>query len=128
MTHSLTQRLALSLATIALGLAAASAGAQTIVVKCETRTDRSKASVDGNNLASGMYSAMLVSGSNSAQSPAAQTVGDEVAFDFDSNKRDIKKGATPIAKNFIVGGTATGKLLDANGAVVASKTVNCRVR
>ncbi|HJV69265.1 hypothetical protein [Ideonella sp.] len=100
----------------------------TLVVKCETRTDRSRASVDGSNLVPGMYSARLSSGANTAQSPLAQTVGDEVAFDFDSNKRDIKKGATPIAKNFIVGGQATGTLLDANGAVVKSKTVNCRAR
>lgn len=97
-------------------------------VKCETRSDRSRASVDGTNLVPGMYSAVLTSGSNTAQSEPKQTIGDEVEFDFDSNKRDIRRGATPIAKNFIVGGQATGTLLDANGAVVRSKTVDCRQR
>ncbi|HEV8689963.1 MAG TPA: hypothetical protein VGQ91_06695, partial [Ideonella sp.] len=91
-------------------------------------SDRSRASVDGQNLASGNYSAKLTSGANSAQSPLQHTVGDEVEFDFDSNKRDIRQGATPIGKNFIVNGMATGSLLDANGAVVATKTVNCRQR
>lgn len=128
MNQTLTRRLAVLVAPALLGLAAASAGAQSLSVKCETRTDRSRASVDGRNLAAGLYSARLSSGSNSAQSPAAPSVAGEVQFDFDSNKRDIKNGATPIAKNFIVGGTATGTLLDADGAVVATKTVACRAR
>lgn len=97
-------------------------------VKCETRSDRSRASVDGSNLASGMYSARLTSGANTAQSEPKPTIGDQVEFDFDSNKRDIRQGATPIAKNFIVGGQVTGTLLNANGGVVQSKTVACRQR
>lgn len=124
---TLTRTLTLVAVASTLGLAAAAASA-TLVVKCETRPDRSRASVDGKNLASGNYTAMLSSGANSAQSNPAHTVGDEVAFDFDSNPRDIKKGATPIAKNFIVGGSVTGSLLDASGNTVATKTVNCRVR
>ncbi len=128
MNTTLTRRLALVTASALLGLAAAGASAQSLSVKCETRSDRSRASVDGRNLSAGLYSARLTSGGNSAQSPAAPSVAGEVQFDFDSNKRDIKNGATPIAKNFIVGGTATGTLLDANGAVVASKTVVCRAR
>ena len=127
MTLTLTRTLTLIAAASTLSLAAAAANA-TIVVKCETRSDRSKASVDGKNLASGDYTAMLTSGANSAQSKPAHTVGDEVEFDFDSNPRDIKKGATPIAKNFIVGGSVTGSLLDAGGNTVATKTVNCRAR
>lgn len=112
----------------ALTMVASQAGAADLRVRCETRSDRSKASVDGSNLAGGNYSARLASGANTAQSKLAHTVGDEVEFDFDSNKRDIKKGATPIAKNFIVGGQATGTLLDEGGNVVATKTVNCRNR
>lgn len=123
---NLTRLLAIA-ATATMGLTALDASA-TIVVKCETRANRSKASVDGKNLASGMYSARLTSGANSAQSPQAHTVGDEVEFDFDSNPRDIRKGATAIAPDFIVGGTATGALLDANGNVVESKSVNCKRR
>lgn len=128
MSKTLNRSLAMLAAFSALSLVAFDAAAVTIRVKCETRSDRSRGSVDGQNLASGNYSAMFSSGANSAQSPLEHTVGDEVEFDFDSNKRDIKQGATPIAKNFIVGGMATGSLLDASGKVIATKTVNCRNR
>lgn len=97
-------------------------------VTCETRSDRSRASVDGRNLAAGLYSTRLISGPNTAASPQEAAVGGEVEFDYDSNRRDIRQGATPIAKNFIVGNTATGELLDANGQLLATKTVNCRAR
>lgn len=124
LTLTLTRTVALIGALTAFG--AVTAEAATIRVKCETRSDRSRASVDGQNLASGNYSAVLTSGSNTAQSEPLHTVGDEVEFDFDSNRRDIRNGATPISKNFIVGNTATGSLLDAAGNVVATKTVACR--
>ena len=108
---------------------ASGGGDDTIRVRCERRgTRRSKASVDGNNLASGSYRARLTSGANTATSPARNTVGDEVEFDFDSNRNDIAEGATPIARNFIQGDKATGELLNANGQVVASATVACEVR
>lgn len=108
-----------------LSLAAA---AQSLVVKCETRASRAKASVDGNNLAGGQYSAVIVSGAHRAQSPMDSTVGDEVGFDFASNAKDIAAGATAIASNFIVGGKLTGQLLDASGAVVIQRAATCRVR
>ena len=127
MSLTLNRSLAMFATLSALTLAAFDASAA-LRVTCETRPDRSRASVDGSNLASGNYSAMLVSGGNSAQSELKHTVGDEVEFDFDSNRRDIRQGATPIGKHFIVGGQATGKLLDANGNTVASKTVTCRNR
>lgn len=108
-------------------LAALSVDASAAIrVKCETRSDRSRASVDGSNLASGLYAARITSGANTATSPQEPTVGDEVEFDFDSNRRDIRQGATPIAKNFIVNNTVTGSLLDASGNVLESKTVSCR--
>ncbi|MEK8030717.1 hypothetical protein AACH06_07755 [Ideonella sp. DXS29W] len=128
MSKTLNRSLALIAAFSALSVVSVDAAAATIRVKCETRAGRSSGSVDGQNLASGNYSAVFSSGSNTAQSPVEHTVGDEVEFDFDSNKRDIKQGATPIAKDFIVGGTATGSLLDAGGKVVATKTVTCRAR
>ena len=128
MSKTLTRSLAALAAFSALSVVAFDAAAVTLRVKCETRSDRSRGSVDGQDLPSGNYSAVFSSGGNSAQSPLEHTVGDEVEFDFDSNKRDIKQGATPIAKNFIVGGTATGSLLNANGQVVATKTVTCRNR
>lgn len=128
MIKNLTRHIALLAAVSAFGLMAFDASAATVRVKCETRTNRSSASVDGSNLASGNYSAMLTSGANSAQSKLMPTQGDEVEFDFDSNKRDIRKGATPIAKDFIVGGQVTSSLLDEGGNLVTSKTVNCRQR
>ena len=94
-------------------------------VRCERRPDRSKASVDGNNLASGIYRARLTSGANSATSGTQRTVGDEVEFDFDSNRGE---GGTSIAANFIQGGRVRGELLSSSGAVIASATVECRVR
>jgi len=131
MTHHLNRSLNRSLVLLgalsALMLTAFDASAS-LRVRCETRSDRSRASVDGSNLASGNYSAVLISGTNRAQSPLEHTVGDEVEFDFDSNRRDIRQGATPISKDFIVGGQATGKLLNEGGAVIASKTVACRNR
>ncbi|MGM9487148.1 hypothetical protein [Ideonella sp. YS5] len=127
MSQTLSRTLTLLATLSALSVFAVDASAA-LRVTCEVRSDRSRASVDGSNLASGNYSAVLVSGANSAQSLPKHTVGDEVEFDFDSNRRDVRQGATEIAKNFIVNGQATGKLLNANGNVVASKTVNCRQR
>ncbi|MBT9595204.1 MAG: hypothetical protein IV094_04320 [Vitreoscilla sp.] len=125
---NMTKSFATAVALVALSTLSVSAMAASVRVKCETRSDRSKASVDGSNLSSGMYTAVLTSGANSATSPAAQTVGDEVEFDFDSNRRDIRQGATPIAKNFIVGNSVTGSIVDAGGNVVATKTASCRAR
>jgi len=126
MSKTLNRSLALLAAFSALSVAAFEASAVELRVKCETRSDRSRGSVDGNDLRSGNYFAVFSSGSNSATSPLEHTVGDEVEFDFDSNKRDIKQGATPIAKNFIVNNQATGALYNEAGNLVASKTVNCR--
>jgi hypothetical protein len=121
-----TSTLASLFAAAVLTTLSAGVAAQTVDVKCETRSNRSKASVDGKNLASGNYSAVLVSGPNTAQSPSEPTVGDEVEFDFDSNARDIRQGATAIKPTFIVNNRATGKLLNASGQVVAQRTVTCR--
>ena len=98
-------------------------------VRCERRPDRSKASVDGKNLPSGTYSARIVSGANTAASGALSTVGDEVEFDFDSERDDIAAGATPIAAGFIQGAPpqVTGQILDTGGAVVAQATVTCEL-
>ena len=91
------------------------------------RADRSRASVDGNNLASGSYSARLTSGANVATSGLAPTVGDEVEHDFDSDPDDIAAGATAIAASFLTGTPprATGEILDGASNVVASATVIC---
>ena len=120
-----TKTFASVIAAAALSTLSLSVMAQAVVVKCETRANRSRASVDGNNLASGNYTALLVSGAHSVQSTARATKGDEVGFDFDSNPKDIRKGATAIGADFIVGGTATGKILDAAGNVVIQRSAKC---
>lgn len=101
-----------------------------LVLTCERRSNRSRASVNGKNLASGQYRARITSGANQASSGLAPTVGDEVEFDFDSDPGDIAAGATPIAPNFLQGTPPqmTGELLDAGGAVVASGVATCRQR
>jgi hypothetical protein len=107
-------------------------GSAPVEVKCERRSNRSKISVDGNNLARGRYTARVTSGGNSRTSPARQSVGDEVEFDFDSNRNDIAAGATAIPANFIVinpnGPDVTGRIINASGVVVRTQSVNCQVR
>lgn len=116
----------------ALFLALAFAGAATaadVVVSCEKRANRSKASVDGNNLAAGSYRAVLRSGGKSATTPYAAAVGDEAEFDFDSRPADIAEGATAIPPQFIVDGRVRGYLVNsANQRVTPVVEAICRVR
>jgi hypothetical protein len=102
-------------------------GNATVLVTCEKRSTRSRASVNGSNLASGNYTARLISGSNEATAPAAPTIGDQVEFDFDSN---TEPGATRIAIDFLQGTPpqATGQILHADGSILASATVTCTVK
>ncbi len=101
-----------------------------LVLTCERRSNRSRASVNGKNLASGDYRARITSGANSATSGLAPTVGDEVEFDFDSDPGNIAAGAIPIAASFIQGSPpqVSGEILDAGGAVVVSGVATCRQR
>src|SRR6185503_21390296 len=102
-------------------------GTPTIVVTCERRADRSRASVNGNDLATGSYKARLTSGANIAVSGLTATIGDEVELDFDSEPDDIAAGATAIAADFLQGTPpqATGEILDSADQVVVSATVVC---
>jgi hypothetical protein len=102
-------------------------GAATVVVTCERRADRSRASVNGKNLASGNYTARLTSGGNGATTGSKATIGDEVEFDFDSEPDDIAAGATAIGAGFLEGTPpqATGEILNAADQVVVSATVTC---
>jgi hypothetical protein len=101
-----------------------------VEVRCEKRIApaRSRVSVDVRNIAGGTYVAAIASGANTAVSAPDQTVGDEVAFDFDSNPKDIAAGANPIAKTFIVGNQVVAQILNTAGAVVAQGAGVCRVR
>jgi len=115
-------------ALVALGLGV-TAEAADVRVRCELRSGRrSKVSVDVRDVARGMYAAAISSGANQAVSPPAATIGDQVEFDFDSNRADIRQGATAIARDFIQGDTVDAEILDANGVTVATGTGACRVR
>lgn len=107
---------------------AADANTANIRVKCEKRADRSKVSVDGNNMVSGNYIAKIVSGDNVKESEAKATVGDEIEFDFDSSTKDITTGATRISRSFIQGRQVTGQLINERGLTVAQTTSTCSVK
>jgi len=120
--------LSLFAATALEGVALA---APELTVKCEVRTgSRSKISVDGKNLTGGDYTIVVTSnaGANSASTVKNVPGGanDEFEADFDSNRGDIRRGATAIASNFIVNGTVDATV---TGPVNLSATnVACRVR
>ena len=113
-----------------LALTAVAAHAADVEVRCERRIApaRSRVSVDVRNIASGTYAAAIQSGTNSAISPLAGTIGDEVAFDFDSNPKDVRAGATAISKTFIQGNTVTAQIVNAANQIVAQGAGVCRVR
>ena len=109
--------------------AISSASAAEIRVTCEKRENRSKISVDGGDLRPGVeYRARVISGDNTRAAAPQAAVGDEVEFDFDSNRNDIAEGATAIGAGFIQGNQVTGKIIGPSGRVVASDTEVCRVR
>ena len=76
-------------AIAALSTFAFAAHAADVQVSCEKRSNRSKISIDGNNLASGSYRAVAKSGTRTATSDFATTAGDEVEFDFDSRAGEV---------------------------------------
>ena len=116
-------------AVAALALVSVAASAADVQVSCEKRSTRSSASVDGNNLKRGSYRAVLTSGGKVSRSDFAQTIGDEVEFDFASNQNDIAEGATPIGPGFIVDGRVKGYLVnESNQRVTPIVTAICRIR
>lgn len=112
----------------ATSLSAADANAAGIRVKCEKKSNRSSISVDGRNLTPGSYSAVVKSGDNKAVAELKSSTGDEVEFDFDSDKGDIVAGAVAISPIFIQGGKVTGQIKDADGFIIIEGTSSCRVR
>jgi hypothetical protein len=126
MTFPHLTRLGLLALLTSIGFAAQAADVR---VTCEKRSNRSRISVDGSNLAPGSYKAVARSGSASAQTHFEQADGDEAEFDFDSNPNDVAQGATRIPANFIVDGRARGYIVNASGQrVTAIETAICRVR
>jgi hypothetical protein len=105
----------------------------TLRVRCERRSSRSKISVDGNDLTprNGRFRARVRAAGGTVTTTAKRAVGDEVEFDFDSNRNDIAAGATRIPATFIrarSGPDVVGQILNAQGVVVASRGVECSVR
>jgi hypothetical protein len=116
------------------GAAGASAGSSPGIarLRCEVRSGRSKISLDGKNLSprNGTFSARVEAAGGTATA-SATAVGDEVEFDFDSERDDVAQGATAIAANFIVarsGPDVTGEITNAQGQVVARAAVECEIR
>lgn len=112
----------------ATSLSTADANAAGIRIKCEKKSNRSSISVDGRNLTPGSYSAVVKSGDNKAVAELKSSTGDEVEFDFDSDKGDIVAGAVAISPIFIQGGKVTGQIKDADGFIIIEGTSSCRVR
>jgi len=104
------------------------ADAASVRVRCEKRADRSKISVDGNDLAAGSYKARATSGGVSVTTALQPAVGDEAEFDFDSNANDVAAGATSITSSFIQNNTVFGEIRNAAGGLVTSGTATCRVK
>lgn len=105
----------------------------TLRVRCERRPNRSKISVDANNVTprNGSFRARVRAAGGTVTSAAKRAVGDEVEFDFDSDRDDIAAGATRIPANFIQrrdGADVVGILLNAQGDVVARRGVECEFR
>jgi hypothetical protein len=102
-------------------------GPPAIAVECERRADRSRASVNGKNLAAGSSRARLTSGGHTTMSALAAAAGDEIELDFDSQPDDIVSGATAIPAGFLQGTPpqATGEILDAANVVVLAATATC---
>ncbi len=102
------------------------------LLKCEKRVSkspaRSRISVEvEDQVAGALYTAMVSSGANTAQSTLAADNLGVAEFDFDSNKKDIAAGATAIPASFISGDVSV-KVTDALGVVIAEDSVACRIR
>lgn len=102
-----------------------------IRLRCERRSGRSKISVDGRNLSprAGIFRARVRAAGGTATSGTQRAVGGEAEFDFDSDRGDIREGATRIAASFIrsrPGADVVGEILNAQGNVVASQGADCR--
>jgi hypothetical protein len=114
----------------AVSQAAASGGLR---LRCERRSDRSKISVDGRNLTprAGVFRARVRAAGGSATSGTQRAVGGEAEFDFDSNRNDVREGATRIAASFIrarPGADVVAEILNAQGNVVARQSGDCEAK
>jgi hypothetical protein len=98
-------------------------------VRCERRgSRRSKVSVDGRDVAPGTYLISLTSGANTAPQVSKTVVApaDEFEADYDSNRADIRAGATEISRTFIQGDAVSVVVTGAEN--LSATNVSCRVR
>jgi hypothetical protein len=98
-----------------------------IKVKCEIRSDRSRISVDGNNLIMGKYYVTVKSTNNSATTSLKSTIGDEVEFDFDSAPDDIATGDIAISADFL-DTEVSAVIFDASGIEVVKGSSTCLIK
>lgn len=126
MSAARTTMVALSaLAVLTMASDAIAAGAR---VKCRVRTSpaRVHVSVDGRNLAPGSYTATVTGPHGSVTSAAPVSVvapADEAEFDFDSNRANIRRGATAVARDFVAAGDSI--TAEVSGPSTASRTAVC---
>ena len=111
----------------------AAALAATIRLRCERRSNRSRISVDASGLApgTGRFRARVTAAGGTATSPLRRAVGGQDEFDFDSNRNDIRAGATAVAPTFIrarSGPDVVARVLNAAGQVVATRGADCAIR
>jgi hypothetical protein len=129
-----TKNIIISLFSIAAlaALSITDASAASVRVRCEKGSNYSKASVDFRDGVPGQSVKARIKSGSHIKTSAAQPVdaNGEAEFDFSSKPNDIGAGATAITAGFIVGTppSLTGKILDADGFVLAADTVNCRVK
>lgn len=117
----------------ALSAVSAAPLAAGIRLRCERRSNRSKISVDGRSLSprAGTFRARVSAAGGTATSAAKNAVGGEVEFDFDSDRGDVRAGATRISASFIrarSGPDVVAKILNARGQVVATQGAECPAR
>ncbi len=89
--------------------------------------------MDGRNLTprGGTFRARVRAAGGTATSGTQRAVGDEAEFDFDSNRNDIREGATRIAANFVrsrPGADVVAEILNAQDRVVATQSGECESR
>ena len=125
--------LAPSTAESQLQAATAEALTGALRLRCERRDNRSKISVDGRNLnpRTGLFRGRVRAAGGTATTGLQRAVGGEVEFDFDSNRADIRAGATAIAGSFVrarPGADVVAEILNAQGVVVASRGGECEIR
>jgi hypothetical protein len=108
-------------AVAALAAAAVMADAAEIGARCDYRTgsrERTKISVDAKDLRGGTYTVTL--NGTYAATATVRPPDDEIEADFDSDRANVRRGATEIPKHM---GAAGSVVIEVSG--VAATTLSC---